>query len=282
VLVGNQRLYMAQTQQIDLQQNLRAAATILPAEFRELDAADGDIKSPLSATSITMRAMRKLAFICGAPNLAAGLGTITITVRQAPMLFGRNLTWTAGQDSVLVFYDGRGTTRNDDTWLPARVTGSTPVTCVDSTGVLNPATQLSLQPNWLASLNPPANGIPWGSPVRGFDNVTYAVYQSSSDQLWYVGYRNNSRGSGMQPIIGPLTGSNGLELGYFDVNGNVTTDTSKVAQIEIHVRAMTAAPIRTAGAGVQAYKVDSFTTRVALRNNPRCGPGSPTAPAPCN
>ena len=44
VLVNNQRVYLAQTQTIDLQQNIRAAAAILPAEFRELDAADGDIK----------------------------------------------------------------------------------------------------------------------------------------------------------------------------------------------------------------------------------------------
>ncbi|HYR99440.1 MAG TPA: prepilin-type N-terminal cleavage/methylation domain-containing protein, partial [Gemmatimonadales bacterium] len=42
VLVNNQRVYLAQTQTIDLQQNIRAAAAILPAEFRELDAADGD------------------------------------------------------------------------------------------------------------------------------------------------------------------------------------------------------------------------------------------------
>src|SRR5205807_10016442 len=59
VLVNNQRLYQAQTQRIDLQQNIRAAANILPAEFRELDASDGDIQA-MSATSINIRAMRWL------------------------------------------------------------------------------------------------------------------------------------------------------------------------------------------------------------------------------
>src|SRR5207247_11402494 len=57
VLVNNQRLYMAQTQRIDLSQNIRAAGSILPAEFRELDASEGDITA-MSATSITIRAMR--------------------------------------------------------------------------------------------------------------------------------------------------------------------------------------------------------------------------------
>ena len=38
VLLTNQQTYTAQTQGIDLQQNLRAGAALLPAEFRELNA----------------------------------------------------------------------------------------------------------------------------------------------------------------------------------------------------------------------------------------------------
>src|SRR5205809_1402441 len=58
VLVNNQRVYLAQTQTIDLQQNIRAAAAILPAEFRELDASDGDIAA-MGPTSLQIRAMRQ-------------------------------------------------------------------------------------------------------------------------------------------------------------------------------------------------------------------------------
>jgi len=61
VLVNNQRVYLAQTQTIDLQQNIRAAAAILPAEFRELDASDGDIAA-MGATSLQIRAMRQRSF----------------------------------------------------------------------------------------------------------------------------------------------------------------------------------------------------------------------------
>src|SRR5438552_15649563 len=57
VLVNNQRLYMAQTQRFDLSQNIRAAGSILPAEFRELDAFDGDILAML-ATCLLVRAHR--------------------------------------------------------------------------------------------------------------------------------------------------------------------------------------------------------------------------------
>jgi prepilin-type N-terminal cleavage/methylation domain-containing protein len=76
VLLQNRRTFAAQTQRIDLQQNIRAAATILPAEFRELDAADGDIRGPLSPTSITIRANRQAAIICDAPALG-GAGAIS-------------------------------------------------------------------------------------------------------------------------------------------------------------------------------------------------------------
>src|SRR2546427_13180838 len=67
VLVNNQRLYMAQTQRIDLSQNIRAAGNIMPAEFRELDASDGDITA-MPATSISIHAMRWTGFACNLPG----------------------------------------------------------------------------------------------------------------------------------------------------------------------------------------------------------------------
>src|SRR3989454_7180371 len=84
VLVTNQQTHLAQTQRIDLQQNLRAGVTILPADFRELDPADGDILL-MTATEIELRAMRQLSFLCTPPVLGGGLGTtVTMTVRATP------------------------------------------------------------------------------------------------------------------------------------------------------------------------------------------------------
>src|SRR5437763_110467 len=146
VLVTNQRTYLAQTQRIDLQQNIRAAATILPAELREINAAgtaganNGDLSGMLS-TSLTIRAPRQLGFLCVTP-----------------------------------------------------------------------------------------------------------------------------------PLVGPLPGPNGLTFNYYDANGVVTTDSSKVAQIEIRVRGRTQSPISQPGAAGVAYKIDSVVTRVAIRGNTRCNP----------
>ena len=80
VLVNNQRLYQAQTARIDLSQNIRAAGSILPAEFRQLDASESDI-SAMSATSISIRAMRWLGFACSPPALGGGLNGVAIIIR---------------------------------------------------------------------------------------------------------------------------------------------------------------------------------------------------------
>ena len=276
VLVGNQRIYMAQTQQIDLQQNLRAAATILPAEFRELDAAEDDITA-MGPDSIRMRAMRQLAFVCATPVLGGGIGQITLMVRPVP-IYGTRTT-IAKDDSLLVYWEGNALSRNDDQWLPAQVK-QVPVPGVCSDGSL--AIALSLDPTWLN--NPALNrvgAITDGSPVRGFDKLTYRVYQAG-DGHWYLGQKNSSKSTAtIQPLIGPLIGSNGVTFSYFTAAGAVTTDRLQVGQIGIVVRAQTAAPVR-GPTGSFANKVDSVVTLVTLRNNPRCGPGAPAgAPNPC-
>jgi len=274
-------VYLAQTQTIDLQQNIRAAAAILPAEFRELDAADGDLKA-MTATSVRIRAMRELAFICADPVLGGGIGQINLIVRQTP-IYGTRQTFSKG-DSILVYWEGNPTTRTDDQWLAAQLQAdAAPGVCVDSLVANNPAWVLSLQPQWIndPTLNR-AGAITRGAPVRGFDKVAYELYQAPApDTSWYLGQRNPAQGGTIQPMIGPLTGPNGVTFSYYDSVGAVTVDSSKVAQIQVVLRARTVSPIRSGGTGVQDYKVDSVVTWVALRNNPRCGPGS-MPPIPCN
>ena len=280
VLVNNQRLYLAQTQTIDLQGNIRAAAAILPAEFRELDAADGDIKA-MTATSLRIRAMRQLAFVCSDPALGGGIGQIVLTVRTTP-IYGTRQTFKQG-DSILVYWEGDPTNRNDDQWLPAQLQKDPdPGFCADSNVANNPAFLLTLQPQWIndPTLNR-AGAISRGAPLRGFDKVAYELYQSPTDNNWYLGQRNPAQGGTIQPMIGPLIGPNGVTFSYYDSVGVVTADSSKVSQIGFVLRARTASPIRSAGTGVQAYKVDSVVSWVALRNNPRCGPRS-LPPSPCN
>ena len=178
-------------------------------------------------------------------------------------------------DSILVYWEGNPTTRTDDQWLPAQLQKAPdPGFCNDSVVANHPAYLLTLQPQWInnATLNQPF-AIPNGAPVRGYDKVVYRVYQST-DGNWYLGQRSPAQGGTMQPLIGPLIGANGVTFTYFDTAGAQTNVVTQVAEIEIVLRARTASPIRRGGTGVQAYKVDSVVTRVALRNNPRCGSGT--------
>jgi prepilin-type N-terminal cleavage/methylation domain-containing protein len=262
VLLNNQRTFAAQTQRIDLQQNIRAGATILPGEFRELDAADSDI-TLMSATSISIRAMRQLAFLCTAPVLPNA--TLTFTVRQTP-LFGDRQTFTTG-DSVLLYYEGNATLRSDDRWIRGRITANaTNQNCPDAAP--KPGYAVSMAAQWPAGLNL-ANTVTNGSPLRGFTPVTYSLWQSPTDNQYYLAQTANGS---TQPMVGPLTGANGLTFLYYDSTG--TTQTANqylVRMIEIRLRARTAQVIRQANDPALAYKTDSIVVRVALRNNPRCG-----------
>jgi len=261
-LLTHQRTFLAQTQRIDLQQNIRAAATILPGEFRTLDAADSDIVA-MSATAITFRAIRKLGFICSPPVLPAGVGNIAFIVRVQPF-FGSGGGF-ANNDSVLVYYEGNMKSRLDDGWLRAQLK-STPsaATCPDS-GTTHPGWSLAMAPQWLSNQLNVAGAITNGSPIYGFQTVTYGLYATGGQ--YYVG--DSVSGQGWQALIGPLIGANGLSLSFYDSTGTVTAVRTLVAQIGIVLRAQTAVPTRPASTGTAAYQVDSVTTRVALRNNPR-------------
>lgn len=264
----SQRTFIGQTQRIDLQQNIRAGATILPGEFRLLDAYDGDIAA-MTATEITMRAIRKLGFICNPPILGGGVGQVNFTIRAQPF-YGGSASF-AVNDSVLVFDEGNPATRNDDAWVPGQVKSVAATTCPDSGGGTPAGYVLALQPTWLAggAVNQ-AGAITNGSPVFGFITLSYGLFQNGSDSRWYVG--DSTANNGWVPLVGPVIGSNGLTLSYYDTLGNVTAVPTKVASIGIVLRAETAVPVRSAYTGTTAYQVDSVITRVALRNNPRCGP----------
>jgi prepilin-type N-terminal cleavage/methylation domain-containing protein len=269
VLVNNQRIYMAQTQRIDLSQNIRAAATILPAEFRELDAFDGDIIA-MAADSIVVRAMRWLSFVCVPPVLnGVNAGNQMIIRGNAvgtPMFFGSRYI-NENTDSLLIYLDGNQTTRLDDYYVPARLSATPGNQQCPAVGVVpaQPGTRIVFDGNFVPGTNV-AGAITMGAPVRGFERVTYRLFRPAGDTSWYVGLR--PAGQTMQPLIGPLL-TNGLTFQYFNAAGAVTAVRTQVARIDITIRARTAAAVRSGGQDARRAITDSITTSVALRNNRR-------------
>lgn len=257
-LTTNQRAYQKQTQVIDLQQNMRAATAILPSELREVDASEGDIRA-MSATSITFLARRWMGFLCTAPVMPVLANPTTMIVRRDPF-YGR---WpiNIATDSLFVRYEGDDASRKDDGWARAQPTAVANAVCPDT----KPGLLITMNLN-LGALPNVAGAITSGSPVLGYEIVTYGLYQPPGSADWFIGL---TTANGRQPLIGPLL-PNGLSLSYYDSTGVVTANRDSVARVDIVVRALTNQQVRTTtGATTLARLVDSVRTTVALRNNRR-------------
>ena len=253
----HERTFNAQAERIGVQQNLRTGLAVLPAELRALNAKEGDILK-MSATSITIRSLRQLAILCQVPGL--GGASVTLTVRQAPF-YGTLFDNT--KDGIYAFYEGDESLRSDDAWVSGRLT-SAPVNtakCSDGKPAYSFTTSLSL-----GALPAVTGRIQSGAPVWGYRQTTYGVFQQA-DGRWYVGMKDSS--AALTPVVGPLVGSNGLRFTYYDANGLVTADSSRVARIGVAILSQTATPVRQGSVSAATYQVDSLSTSTTLRNNPR-------------
>lgn len=269
VLVNNQRIYLAQTQHIDLQQNIRAGAIIIPSELRQIDATDGDIYS-MSATSIAFRSMQGLAFVCDPPALTSGSGAMNFTA-FASLLFGTvSMTGISlTEDSLLVYDDGVNTTRADDRWVPASFNAIPANWSCPAAAGSAPGYAIVANGNFtgVGALDS-AGAIRRGAPVRVFLPETFELYQAS-DGKYYLGLIQG--GGTVQPLIGPLYNTAtvpGVTFTYYDSSGAVTANVKQVAQVAFTLRAQSAQPFRQADGSI-TYAVDSVYTRVALRNDAR-------------
>lgn len=262
VLVSNQRISHAQNQRIRLQQNIRAAGNILPAELREIAASENDIYA-IAPTEVRMRAMRQFGVMCLEPVMGFGLADVPITLFQN-LYSGPAL---APRDSLLLYYEGDEGSRLDDQWWRAEVQSVIGnLLCPDGISQ-GTGYRINLAPATATLLNRPG-AIPRGGPIRGFQAIRYALFLQASDNLWYLGLEAPIGGV-IEPIVGPLSGGTGLTLFYFDRNGVVTNVPDSVALVEIRVRGRTPAPVQRATGGGLIIPVDSLLTRAAVRNNRR-------------
>lgn len=252
-----QNVYQAESQGIDVQQNLRIAAAFLPAELRELDATGGDLIS-MGTTAITIRAPRQLAVVCRRPQLGDPSALVTLTLRDSPSYGYRD--FNPATDSLWAYYEGDPGTRQDDGWVLGSIASLEPDTCPDGRSGRRVTTMLRPVPDQTMV----TGMIPLGAPVLGFETLTYRLYRSGEDGRWYVGMKT---AVDLQPVLGPVT-SNGLALAYYDSSGAVTAEPSQVSMIEVRVRAETPRPIRRPGGRLER-SVDSLVTVVSLRNNRR-------------
>lgn len=272
MVMTTQRVSRAQTQQTDVQANMRTGALLLPSELREIGfdhMADGtEVPDILDARAnrITIRVMRGWAIMCG--NYAE-----EAIFLRLPVVGYRNPT-TA--DSLLLFTENEYDRGSDDQWTPFRTDEIRVETCPEDG---EPALELKqLTPNnaFKDGASNSGNGMPIGtrirngSPVRFYEVMEYSLYQS--DGRWWLGARSLTGGDpAPQPVLGPLRAATGFALRYLDrdnqvINAGDVARYKDIRVVEITLRGETTSPVSRTDRGALAIKVDSLVTRVALRN----------------
>jgi prepilin-type N-terminal cleavage/methylation domain-containing protein len=253
LLIDNQRLSLAQAEQVSLQSNVRTGSLIVPNELRELNNWAGSVDATqidvidADPDGITYRAMRGLGFLCQA-STATNLRVTTAT-------WNGSRGPDASRDGVYVFVDQDPDEDDDDGWTQiGDITGVATSTC-GATAAIS-----------LTVAGAPA-GLPAGTPVRIFEVMRLDLDQDAAGD-WWLYAESVSGGTAPQPVLGPLT-NDGFDLDYLDSAGNPTATLNAIASIRVTVRGLTDDAVRAGGTGALGHPEEALATQVLLRNSIR-------------
>ena len=249
LLLATQRVTRAQTDRIAIQSALRAGSLIVLNELSELSTAIGDTPDQndvlaMSPTAITYRAMRGTGFIChvAAPTI----------IRLAQGAFSGHRLPQAGRDQAYVFVSGHPAPEVKDSWAAAKIVAVT--TALPCPAGLGPGITLTL------SASPSAELLEPGTPVRITELMELRPYRAD-DAVW-LGARAVSTGEAIQPLVGPLAGSDGFVLEYLDSGGGPTANRGSITTIQVTLRGL----LDSQKGGDRA--AEELVTLVPLRNSP--------------
>jgi len=252
LLNTNQRLALAQAEQVSLQSNVRTGSLIVPSELRELNTwqggtADRNDVSVAQPNNVTYRAGRGMGFLCQ----GAAAGATQLILRQS--------NWTgarppdAARDDLHIFIDGDPYDDNDDGWSQLNLTG------------VAPGNACGGAPSWALTVPAIPAAVPANTPVRLFEVMQLQLYADAGE--WWLGVRSPLDLAPV-PVLGPLT-ANGFQLQYLDSTGVATADLTAINSVRLTVRGLTDAPVRTGGQAPVARNQEALVTQVLLRNSVR-------------
>lgn len=240
VLVTTQRVSTVQTEQVLVQQTLRAGVDILSQELREASVSGGDVLLA-DEDRVEFRALRSFGIVC----VVASPTVVVLPV-------GRNFR---GQPDVFIFADGDPDTATDDTWYQA--------TLLDlPQGEDCPGPPI--RPGQLLVLGGVGtfywDRIRQGAAIRSFQAVAY-----HEDTVDGEPYLVRTTGTTTVPLVGPLDPAGGLTFEYLAADGTVLSTPatpSSIHRVRITVRAASAARMSSVSDPVAG----ELTTTVYLRN----------------
>lgn len=287
LLVNTQRVSRAQSEQVDMQSNMRAGTLIVPAELREIGfdtvyfgggvpplANLGSLPSvqsdliEMAPDRVRFRAVRGSGIIC-----AVGVNTVTISLQ----FNNSGYRPPSASDSVTLFVERDRTTGADDRWITRGISAVNMGAACPAPPWAGNAVQITV-PSFAVAADPAAAAdLTIGSPARLVETVEYSLYTDATDGRNYLGAESISGGGGRQPVLGPLA-ANGFNLLYLDVNGNPVACAApcagvpnvgfrrQVRTIRVSLAAMSDELVSRTGYDGKVRLTDSVVTLVTLRN----------------
>ncbi len=266
IIARQQKFYNGNSGVLGTRSNVRQGVAVFQSDLRGINPRRDIYSGEMKTTSIEFREPRGSSVICAIDG-----GRTTIVVPPPVLASGMGFTsWVQAPevgDSVLVF---NPTTRLWDP-TPRVITGSDPTegsgTCTSD--LIKDAGDLAR--GWQMTLNPalPA-GVGVGASLRLFRRARYELIQAA-DGNWYLGFRDCTAlpCDDPRPIAGPYLAADnappGLQLGYYNANGNPTADPNALRRIDITLRSQSSMEVDMDGRTKGFYK-DSLKTSIAFRN----------------
>jgi prepilin-type N-terminal cleavage/methylation domain-containing protein len=253
LLNTNQRLALAQAEQVSLQSNVRTGSLIVPSELRELNTWQGGAASRndvlvAQPNNVTYRAGRGLGFLCQ----GAAANATQLVLAQS--------NWTglrppdAARDDLHLFIDGDPYDDNDDGWSQLNLTAAAQANACGGA------------PGYVLTVSPIPAAVPANTPVRLFEVMQLQLYADAAGE-WWLGAQSVLDAAPV-PILGPLT-NNGFVLQYLDSTGVATADLTAINSVRLTVRGLTETRVRTGGQASSARAQEALVTQVLLRNSIR-------------
>jgi prepilin-type N-terminal cleavage/methylation domain-containing protein len=247
LLTNQARAYEKQRENGDTQETIRGASAVLGWELRQAALA-GSAPSAIAAGDITFRSLTATGVVCSRHPSQPRIGI----ARTAG-------TWTAtADDSAMIWQVGRSRWRQVKIKAIGTPAGLGVLSCNKWSGTQTPDIVMEI----IVAVPADTQGVFAGAPVRAFQQVRYSEFFSGN--RWWLG-RKVGQAASWDQLTGPLLApsENGLAFTYYDSSGVVTAVPAKVAAIQFTLLAQST---NTAAAtGLRSFKVDTVSTRVALR-----------------
>lgn len=269
IMMGQQRFYHRQNEQLGVRRELRTAMSIVPADLRGVSSSGGDLTA-FSDNSVTFRNILGASIVCARPSATEidmpprNMARNTLTSWYTPPRTG---------DSIYVFDEGALRGAEDDTWAAAVIQGAVENAAYCPLSVYTDATLDAAKGRYRFTISPALSAnVKVGAAVRFVRSTRYTLSPEASGK-YYLARAEYAGGWGPPtPVSGPYDapatgGGGGVQFAFFDSTGAAVTNVAnsrRVARIDLLIRATGASTSGDLGSGT-AVK-DSLAFRIALRN----------------